>query len=144
HKFKEADNEEKPNSRRMTWIQAIFQITIIDIVFSFDSIITAVGLSNNITIMVMAVIVAMVVMLLFAPYVSEFIEKYPTLKMLALAFLVVIGLILFLEALEDAHILHLPEGVDIKTYAYIALAFSLTVEMLNIRMHNVKMKRNKG
>jgi predicted tellurium resistance membrane protein TerC len=146
HKFKEADNEEKPNSRKMTWVQAILQITIIDIVFSFDSIITAVGLSNNIPIMVMAVIVAMVVMLLFAPYVSEFIEKYPTLKMLALAFLVVIGLILFLEALEDAHILHLPEGVDIKTYAYVALAFSLTVEMLNIRMHNVKMKRerNKG
>jgi predicted tellurium resistance membrane protein TerC len=142
HKFKEADHEEKPNSRQLTWVQAILQITLIDIVFSFDSIITAVGLSNNVPIMVMAVVVAMVVMLLFAPYVSEFIEKYPTLKMLALAFLVVIGLILFLEALEDAHILHLPHGVDIKTYAYIALAFSLSVEMLNIRMHNVKQRRD--
>ena len=141
HKFKEADHEEKANSRKLTWVQAILQITLIDIVFSFDSIITAVGLSNNVPIMVMAVIVAMVVMLLFAPYVSEFIEKYPTLKMLALAFLVVIGLILLLESLEDAHILHMPEGVDIKTYAYIALAFSVTVEMLNIRLHNVKMKR---
>ena len=141
HKFKEADHEEKPNSRQLTWVQAILQITLIDIVFSFDSIITAVGLSNNVPIMVMAVIVAMIVMLLFAPYVSEFIEKYPTLKMLALAFLVVIGLILLLESLEDAHILHMPEGVDIKTYAYIALAFSVTVEMLNIRLHNVKMRK---
>lgn len=142
HKFKEADHEESPRSRQLTWVQAILQITLIDIVFSFDSIITAVGLSNNVPIMVMAVLVAMVVMLLFAPYVSEFIEKYPTLKMLALAFLVVIGLILFLEALEDAHVLHLPHGVDIKTYAYIALAFSLSVEMLNIRMHNVKQRRD--
>ena len=141
YKFKEADHEEKANSRKLTWVQAILQITLIDIVFSFDSIITAVGLSNNVPIMVMAVIVAMIVMLLFAPYVSEFIEKYPTLKMLALAFLVVIGLILLLESLEDARILHMPEGVDIKTYAYIALAFSVTVEMLNIRLHNVKMRK---
>jgi predicted tellurium resistance membrane protein TerC len=93
--------------------------------------------------MIMAVVVAMVVMLLFAPYVSEFIEKYPTLKMLALTFLLLIGAILLMESLEDAHILHLPENVDIKMYAYVALAFALSVEMLNIRMHNVKMKRGR-
>ena len=143
HKFKEADHEEKANSRKMNFFQAVLQITFIDIVFSFDSIITAVGLSNNIPIMIMAVVVAMIVMLLFAPYVSEFIEKYPTLKMLALTFLLLIGAILLMEALEDAHILHLPENVDIKMYAYVALAFALSVEMLNIRMNNVKLKRTK-
>jgi predicted tellurium resistance membrane protein TerC len=61
--------------------------------------------------------------------------------MLALTFLVVIGLILVIEALEDAHVLHLPEGVDIKTYAYIALAFSIIVELLNIRLRNVKLRK---
>jgi predicted tellurium resistance membrane protein TerC len=141
HKFKIADKEESAKSRQLTMGQAILQITFIDIVFSFDSIITAVGLSNHIPVMVMAVIVAMIVMLLFAPYVSSFIEKYPTIKMLALTFLVVIGLILTLESLEDAHILHLPEGVDIKTYAYIALAFSMIVELLNIRLRNVKERK---
>lgn len=142
HKFKIADHEESAKSRQMTMTQAIIQITFIDIVFSFDSIITAVGLSNHIPVMVMAVVISMVVMLLFAPYVSGFIEKYPTIKMLALAFLVVIGIILVLEALEDAHVLHLPAGVDIKSYSYIALAFAMIVEMLNIRLRNVKEKRS--
>lgn len=141
HKFAIADKEETAKSRQITMGQAILQITFIDIVFSFDSIITAVGLSNHIPVMVMAVVVSMVVMLLFAPYVSSFIEKYPTIKMLALAFLVVIGLILVIEALEDAHVLHMPAGVDIKTYSYVALAFALIVEMLNIRLRNVKIKR---
>lgn len=140
HKFKIADHEESAKSRRMTMGKAILQITFIDIVFSFDSIITAVGLSNSIPIMIMAVIAAMIVMLAFAPYVSSFIEKYPTIKMLALAFLVVIGLILLMESLEDAHFLHLPEGVDIKTYSYVALAFAMIVELLNIRLRNVKQK----
>lgn len=140
HKFKIADHEESAKSRRMTMGQAILQITFIDIVFSFDSIITAVGLSNSIPIMIMAVVAAMIVMLAFAPYVSSFIEKYPTIKMLALAFLVVIGIILLMESLEDAHFLHLPEGVDIKTYSYVALAFAMIVELLNIRLRNVKQK----
>jgi predicted tellurium resistance membrane protein TerC len=142
HKFKIADNEESAKSRKLTLGQAILQITFIDIVFSFDSIITAVGLSNHVPVMVMAVIVAMIVMLLFAPYVSTFIEKYPTIKMLALAFLVVIGIVLTLEALEDAHLIHMPEGVDIKTFAYIALAFSMIVELLNIRLRNVKERKS--
>lgn len=141
HKFKISDHEESKKSRQLTMFQAILQITFIDIVFSFDSIITAVGLSNHIPVMVIAVVVAMIVMLLFAPYVSAFIEKYPTIKMLALAFLVVIGIILTIEALEDAHFLHLPEGVDVKTYAYIALAFSMIVELLNIRLRNVKERK---
>lgn len=141
HKFKIADHEEDKRAREMTMTQAIMQITFIDIVFSFDSIITAVGLSNHVSIMIVAVVISMIVMLVFAPYVSTFIEKYPTIKMLALSFLVVIGIVLVAEALESAEILHLPEGVDIKTYAYVALAFSMLVELLNIRLRNVKLKK---
>ncbi len=147
HKFKVADNEETAAARKMTLAQAILQITFIDIVFSFDSILTAVGVTMDnphpgqaLATMISAVVVSMIVMLLFAPYVSSFIEKYPTIKMLALAFLVVIGLILVVEALEDAHIIHLGE-VDIKSYAYACLGFSMIVEMLNIRLNNVKKKK---
>ncbi|MFM7725987.1 MAG: TerC family protein [Flavobacteriales bacterium] len=148
HKFKIADKEDSAKSRQLTWARAILQITIIDIVFSFDSIITAVGVTADnpnaalaLATMIMAVVVAMIAMLLFAPYVSDFIEKYPTIKMLALAFLVVIGIILVTEALEDAHLIHLPEGVNIKTFAYVALFFSVIVESLNIRLKNVKERR---
>lgn len=150
HKFREADNLQSENARKMTWGQAIFQIALIDVVFSFDSIITAVGVTSDnpnaavaLATMIMAVVVAMICMLLFAPYVSDFIEKYPTIKMLALAFLVVIGIILVVEALEDAHVLHLPEGINIKTYAYVALGFSMIVEALNIRLKNVKEKKER-
>jgi len=150
HKFREADHNQPESARKMTWTQAILQIALIDVVFSFDSIITAVGVTSDnpnaamaLATMIMAVVVAMICMLLFAPYVSDFIEKYPTIKMLALAFLVVIGIILVVEALEDAHVLHLPEGVNIKTYAYVALGFSMIVESLNIRLKNVKERKQR-
>jgi len=133
HKFKDAEAHKSGNpSRKMTMIQAIFQIMVIDVVFSFDSIITAVGLSNQIVIMVGAVIGAMMVMIAFAPYVSDFINKYPTLKMLALAFLVVIGVILVVEALH----IHFD-----KSYVYVALGFSLLVEMLNIKMRSLSHRK---
>ena len=119
---------EAPKGRTMTVAQAIVQITIIDIIFSFDSILTAVGLSRDIVVMITAVVLAMIVMLLFAPYVSNFINKFPTLKMLALAFLVCIGILLILEGLH----VHVE-----KSYMYIAMAFSLIVELLNIRMRRV-------
>ena len=112
----------------MTVTQAIIQITIIDIVFSFDSILTAVGLSRDLTVMVTAVIISMFVMLMFAPYVSSFINKYPTLKMLALAFLVAIGILLVLEGFH----IHID-----KAYIYVAMCFSIIVEMLNIRLRRV-------
>lgn len=124
-----ADGKPKPHEKKITVFQAILQITLIDIVFSFDSILTAVGLSNNVTIMVTAVIISMIVMIMFAPYVSDFINKYPTIKMLALAFLVVIGLLLILEGCH----LHFD-----KSYVYFAMAFSLVVELLNIRLRRVK------
>ncbi|HRH67707.1 MAG TPA: TerC family protein [Bacteroidia bacterium] len=123
--------EHGPNAqkeRKLTVSQAILQITIIDIVFSFDSILTAVGLSRDIVVMITAVIISMIVMLLFAPYVSNFINKFPTLKILALAFLVCIGVLLVLEGLH----VHVE-----KSYVYFGMAFSLIVELLNIRMRRI-------
>jgi len=143
HKFKIADHEESAKARQMNLVQAIVQITIIDIVFSFDSIITAVGLVDHVPIMVVAVVIAMLVMLAFAPYVSAFIEKYPTLKMLALVFLVVVGINLLAEAFESAHVIHIPEYVDLKMYSYVAFAFAIIVELLNIRLHHVKTRGEK-
>lgn len=121
--------DHQPKERQLTVQQAIVQITLIDIVFSFDSILTAVGLSNDIVIMVTAVVVSMVVMLFFAAYVSDFINKYPTIKMLALAFLVCIGFMLFMDSI------HIPIP---KSYIYVALGFSLIVELLNIRLRRIK------
>ncbi|MFM9983825.1 MAG: TerC family protein [Flavobacteriales bacterium] len=151
HKFKIADHEEKNSDRKMTLSQAIMQIVLIDIVFSFDSILTAVGVTMDnpnhgqaVITMIVAVVISMIVMLIFARSVSDFIERYPTIKMLALVFLVVIGLILVVEALEDAHLLHLPEGIEIKSYAYACLFFSIIVEALNIRLKHVKERRTRS
>jgi predicted tellurium resistance membrane protein TerC len=133
-KFKLADHEAGARPTHLTMSQAILQITLIDIVFSFDSIITAVGLSNQLVVMILAVTIAMFVMIWFAPYVSDFINKYPTIKMLALTFLVAIGIIL---VLESSH-LHVN-----KTYIYVAMAFSVVVELLNIRLRNISMSKVK-
>lgn len=102
---------------------AILQIIFLDIVFSFDSILTAVGLVSNVLLMIIAVVIAMIIMLVFSDKVSDFINKHPSVKMLALVFLVVIGLVLVLDALH----IHID-----KAYIYAALAFSFTVEMLNM------------
>ena len=131
HKVKGDGMEHGPKARTLTVAQAIFQITIIDIVFSFDSILTAVGLSRDITIMVTAVVISMIVMLMFAPYVSDFINKYPSLKVLALVFLVAIGFLLVIESLH----MHID-----KSYVYVAMGFSLIVELLNIKIRGVKHK----
>lgn len=134
HKFKIADKEEQAQSRKITLRQAIIQITLIDIVFSFDSIITAVGLSNQIPIMIVAVVLSMIAMLMFSPYVSEFINNYPTIKTLALVFLIAIGGMLMAEGLHF--------HVD-KSYVYVAMAFSLAVETVNIRLRNVHLKKGR-
>ncbi|WP_266203277.1 TerC family protein [Pontibacter kalidii] len=105
--------------------QVLIQIILIDIVFSFDSILTAVGLAQEVIIMIIAVILAMIIMLIFAKYVSDFVNKHPTVKMLALAFLLLIGFMLVVEALHQ----HIPKG-----YIYFAMFFSLLVEMLNMRL----------
>ncbi len=124
---------EKKVKDKMTITQAIIQITIIDIIFSFDSILTAVGLSRDLPVMITAVVASMIVMLLFAPYVSDFINKYPTMKILALVFLVAIGILLMLEG---THI-HVE-----KSYVYFGMGFSLIVEILNIRLRKIQHKSN--
>lgn len=105
------------------------QIILVDAVFSFDSILTAIGLGNHVEVMVLAVVIAMFVMFFFAQAISAFIEKHPTLKMLALSFLVMVGFMLFFEGLEPLHHSEIPKG-----YAYVAMAFSFGVELLNMRV----------
>ncbi|MFA0961524.1 TerC family protein [Roseivirga sp. BDSF3-8] len=120
----EGETEEEKNVRVSGFSQVIFQIILLDIVFSFDSILTAIGLVDNIWIMVAAVIISIGVMLLAAKRISDFIHKHPTLKMLALAFLLLIGVMLILDGWGE----HVPKG-----YIYFAIFFSLFVEFLNIR-----------
>ncbi len=110
--------------------QAVIQILIIDAVFSFDSIITAGGTAKYVEIMIAAVVIAMIIMFLFSPKISSFIHKHPTLKMLALSFLVMIGLSLIIEGWDTEQAEHL----NLKNYIYFGMAFSFVVEMLNMIM----------
>ncbi|MBP6431558.1 MAG: TerC family protein [Ferruginibacter sp.] len=105
------------------------QIIIIDMVFSFDSIITAVGLANQVPVMIVAVIIAMIIMFFFAQKISSFIHKHPTLKMLALSFLLMVGFSLFFEGLHPIHHKEIPKG-----YIYVSMAFAFGVEMMNMLM----------
>lgn len=102
----------------------VVQIALLDMVFSLDSVITAVGMARHIAVMILAVVLAVVVMVVFVDAICRFIERHPTLKMLALAFLILIGVALIAEGLD----LHLPKG-----YIYFAMAFSSVVEFLNIK-----------
>ena len=113
------------------FMSVILQIAVIDIIFSLDSVITAVGLVQHVPVMVAAIVIAVLVMMLAAGTISDFIEKHPTLKILALSFLIVVGTLLIAEAFG----VHVPKG-----YVYFAMAFSLGVEALNIRMRKA-MKR---
>ncbi|HQZ83107.1 MAG TPA: TerC family protein [Pyrinomonadaceae bacterium] len=103
----------------------IIQITLLDIVFSLDSVITAIGMVNNVWVMIAAVVVSIVAMMLFASSIGAFVQRHPTIKMLALSFLLMIGFSLIVEGLEY----HIPKG-----YIYFAMAFSVMVEFLNIRL----------
>lgn len=125
------------NRKTLTFGVAIAQILLIDAVFSFDSVITAGGTAKHLEIMIAAVIVAMIVMFTFSPKIADFIEKHPTLKILALSFLVMIGVSLIVEGWnsEKAHELHL------KNYIYFAMAFSFVVEVLNMIMRKRTDKR---
>jgi len=107
----------------------IAQIILIDMIFSFDSIITAVGMAKHVEVMIIAVVIAMIIMFFFSDRISAFIHKHPTLKMLALAFLLMVGFSLFFEGLQPIHGSHIEKG-----YIYFAMAFSFGVEMLNMRM----------
>ncbi len=103
----------------------LLQIALLDIVFSLDSVITAVGLVDQVSLMAIAIILAVVVMLLAAKSIGDFVDEHPTIKILALSFLILIGVTLMVEGFD----VHVPKG-----YIYFAMAFSMTVEMLNIRM----------
>jgi predicted tellurium resistance membrane protein TerC len=118
-------SHESHSGKATSFLSAIIQIGLLGIVFSLDSVITAVGLAKEIWVMVAAVIVAMIVMMIFADSISNFVERHPTIKMLALSFLILIGVMLVAEGL----------GTHInKNYIYFAMAFSLAVELLNMRM----------
>lgn len=127
-------DDEAMDVKKVSFNAIVLQIVLIDIVFSFDSILTAVGLVTNLIIMVLAVIVAMIIMILFSGKVSDFINNNPTIKVLALSFLLMIGVVLILEAFH--------EHVD-KKFIYICIAFSLFVELLNIRMRKKEEKRKR-
>jgi predicted tellurium resistance membrane protein TerC len=118
----------------------LVQIAMLDIVFSLDSVITAAGMAQSIMVMIIAVVVAVIFMMVFAGSVSDFINKHPTVKMLALSFLILIGVMLMVEGLatEKAHDLHL------KNYIYFAMAFSVFVEILNIRVANKRAKKREA
>ncbi len=118
-------DEEKKKGIKLTFTNAIFQIIILDVVFSFDSILTAVGLSNQIGIMIAAVIISLFVMLIFSARISNFINSFPTIKILALSFLLMIGTLLILDGFH----IDVPKG-----YIYFSLAFSLFVEFINLRV----------
>lgn len=126
----EAALEDNATKKATTFGAAIFQIILVDMVFSFDSMITAVGIAKNLWVMIIAVCIAMVIMFLFSQRISDFIHKHPTLKMLALSFLVLVSVVLLMEGwnADKAHELHL------KNYVYFAMAFSFGVELLNMKL----------
>jgi predicted tellurium resistance membrane protein TerC len=124
HQKVEAVEHEKTIKKPKAFSNAIVQIVLLDIIFSFDSILTAVGLTDQITLMVIAVILSIIVMMLFAGAISDFVNKHLTLQILALSFLILIG---FLLVIEGIHI-YVPKG-----YIYFAVFFALVVEAINIR-----------
>jgi predicted tellurium resistance membrane protein TerC len=113
------------NARAASFASVITQILLLDIVFSLDSVITAVGMADDIAIMIAAVVIAVIVMLVSAGGISEFVERHPTVKILALSFLLLIGMSLIAEGADQ----HIPKG-----YIYFAMGFSIFVEMVNIRI----------
>ena len=136
HKLEGDEEPGGTTSTQTSFATVIGQIIIIDMVFSFDSIITAVGLAQIVIVMIVAVVIAMIIMFFFAGKISSFIHKHPTLKMLALAFLLMVGFSLFFEGLEPIHKSHIDKG-----YIYFAMAFSFAVEMLNLWMVKRQKKR---
>jgi predicted tellurium resistance membrane protein TerC len=125
HSGLEGAEHQREAGGRATFTSVIVQIAIIDIVFSLDSVITAVGMVDHVEVMIAAVIVAVLVMMFLARPIGEFVDRHPTIKMLALAFLILIGTALVGEGFG----FHIPKG-----YIYFAMAFSVGVEMLNIRV----------
>ena len=125
HQLLEGEKGEASAAVRATFSAVIIQIAVIDLVFSFDSIITAVGMVDQVPVMVAAVIASVLLMVAFSGGIGRVVSAHPTIKMLALAFLLVIGVVLIADGFDH----HIPKG-----YVYFAMAFSVAVELLNIRM----------
>ena len=124
HNKLEGEEHETKAKAVSSFTSVIVQIMLLDIVFSLDSVITAVGMIQQISIMIIAIIIAVIIMMIFAEPISDFVHRHPTVKMLALAFLLMIGLLLIADGFGQ----HIPKG-----YAYFAMGFSVFVEVLNLR-----------
>jgi predicted tellurium resistance membrane protein TerC len=126
-----AGGDDKATTKKyMSFGNAIFQILILNIIFSLDSVLTAVGLAKDVEIMIAAVLISVLLTLGFAKFIGDFVENNPTVKVLALSFLLLIGMLLIAESIEFNHKeIQVPKG-----YIYFAMAFSLSVELLNLRM----------
>ncbi len=131
HQSLEGEHEHKASAVGATFTSVILQIMVIDLVFSLDSIITAVGMVDDVRVMIAAVVVSVLLMMVFAGPIGRFVSNHPTIKMLALSFRVVGGVVLVAEGFGH----HVPKG-----YVYFAMAFSVAVEMLNIRMRKKSAK----
>ncbi len=129
HKMEGIEEDSGDSKAKVSLASVIGQIILLDMVFSFDSILTAIGLVEHVLVMIIAVIISIGVMVAFAGKISEFINKHPTLQILALSFLILIGVMLTAEAFHQ----HVPKG-----YLYFAVAFSLGVEVVNMRMRKNK------
>ena len=130
HQSIEGAEHENASIKKVTFVSVILQIMVIDLVFSLDSIITAVGMVDEVEIMIAAVIVSVALMMVFARAIGNFVSDHPSIKLLALSFLVVVGVVLIAEGFEH----HIPKG-----YIYFAMAFSVCVEMLNIKFRKKRL-----
>lgn len=131
HEKLEGEEADKSGRAAPTFASIVVQILLLDIVFSLDSVITAVGMTSRVPIMIIAVVLAMIVMLVFVNQIGAFVDRHPTIKMLALAFLILIGCMLVAEGFHQ----HIPKG-----YIYFAMAFAIGVEMLNLRVRSRQTK----
>jgi len=129
HEKMEGGSKQKKSVKSHGVTYIIFQILLLDIVFSFDSILTAIGLSNQLAIMIAAIVIAMIAMIYFVEIISRFIKKHPTFQVLALSFLILIGFMLILDGFQ----FEIPKG-----YIYFALFFSVMVELINMKIRNKK------
>jgi len=127
HQSLEGSEDESQSPNGSNFLLVIAQIAIIDIIFSIDSVITAVGMAEHVPVMIIAIMIAVGIMMLFAKAIGDFVENRPTIKMLALSFLILVGVALLGEGLE----FHIPKG-----YIYFAMAFSVIVEMLNLKLRS--------
>jgi predicted tellurium resistance membrane protein TerC len=127
HSSLEGSQEEENKYKAQGFISTLVLIAVIDIVFSLDSVITAVGMASHLPVMILAIILAVLVMMMAARAIGQFVDQHPTIKMLALSFLILVAVALLGEGFG----LHIPKG-----YIYFAMAFSVVVEMLNIRMRD--------